>query len=117
MSTLHQILDALAARPDVEAVMVLSADGLPIHSTGRGKLDADAVAALAANFARGAARLGSAASCSDFSTSVLEYKDRLVVVRALGGEGHLFVLGAAAHNIGPLLHDLRQQGPSLAALL
>ncbi len=117
MSTLHQILEDLAARPDVEAVMVLSADGLPIHSTGRGKLDADAVAALAANFASGAARLGNAASCESFTTSVLEYKDRLVVVRPLGTEGHLFVLGTAQTNIGPLLYDLRQQGPSLAALL
>ena len=117
MSTLHQILDGLAARPDVDAVMVLSADGLPIHSTGRGKLDSDAVAALAASFANGAARLGGAAACESFRTSVLEYEDRLVVVRPLGKEGHLFVLGAARTNLGQLLYDLRQQGSSLAALL
>lgn len=117
MSTLHEILEGLAARPDVEAVMVLSADGLPIHSTGRGQLDTDAVAALAANFASGAARLGSAAACESFAASVLEYKNRLVVVRPLGTEGHLFVLGTAETNIGPLLYDLREQGPTLAALL
>jgi len=117
MSTLHQFLDGLAARPDVDAVMVLSADGLPIHSAGRGKLDTDAVAALAASFASGAARLGGAAACESFTASILEYQDRLVVVRPMGREGHLFVLGAARTNLGPLLYDLRQQGPSLAALL
>lgn len=117
MASLQRLLDDLAARPDVEAVMVLSADGLPIHATGRGRLDADAVAALAANFAHGASRLGAAAACDAFATSVLEYQDRLVVIRRLGAEGHLFVLGATRTNIGPLLHTLREQGPTLAALL
>lgn len=117
MAGLRDVVQGLAARPDVDAVVVLSSDGLPIDSAGRSRVDADAVAALAATFATGARRLGEAAACEPLSATVLEFQDRLAVVRPLGNEGQLFVLAAPATNIGALLYELRRQAPELATLL
>jgi predicted regulator of Ras-like GTPase activity (Roadblock/LC7/MglB family) len=117
MAGLRDVVQGLAARPDVDAVVVLSSDGLPIDSAGRNALDSDAVAALAATFANGAARLGEAAECSGVNGTVVEFSDRLAVIRTLGSEGHLFILAARATNIGQLLFDLRRDAPALATLL
>ncbi len=117
MAGLRDVVRALAERPEVDAVVVLSSDGLPIDTAGRSGLDIEAVAALAATFAAGARRLGSAAECSGLNASVLEFSDRLAVLRPLGSEGHLFILAHRETNIGPLLVDLREQGPTLATLL
>jgi predicted regulator of Ras-like GTPase activity (Roadblock/LC7/MglB family) len=117
MAGLRDMVQGLAARPDVDAVVVLSSDGLPIDSAGRDRLDAEAIAALAATFANGAARLGEAAECRELGGTVVEFADRLAVIRTLGSEGHLFILAARATNIGPLLFDLRRDASALAALL
>ena len=117
MAGLRDVVQGLAARPDVDAVVVLSNDGLPIDSGGRTALDPDAVAALAATFANGARRLGEAADCAGLGGTVVEFAERMAVLRPLGSEGHLFVLASRATNIGPLLFDLRRDASTLAALL
>jgi predicted regulator of Ras-like GTPase activity (Roadblock/LC7/MglB family) len=117
MAGLRDMVQSLAARPDVDAVVVLSSDGLPIDTAGRSLLDIEAVAALAATFANGARRLGQAAECTGLIATVLEFDDRLAIVRPLGTEGHLFLLAAPATNLGPLLLELRQQAPVLATIL
>ena len=117
MAGLRDVVRGLAARDDVDAVVVVSTDGLPIDFAGRARLDAEAVAALAASFANGARRLGQAADCDGLSTGILEFGDRLVVVRTLGTEGHLFILGSRTTNVGPLLFELRSQASDLATIL
>lgn len=117
MAGLRDVVQGLAARADVDAVVVVSSDGLPIDSGGRAMPDTEAVAALAAAFANGARRLGQAADCGGLSATVLEFGDRLAIVRPLGTEGHLFILAAKATNVGPLLLDLRRQAPELATIL
>jgi predicted regulator of Ras-like GTPase activity (Roadblock/LC7/MglB family) len=117
MAGLRDVIQRLAARPDVDAVVVASGDGLPIDHAGRAAVDAEAVAALATTFTLGARRLGQAAECDALSSGVLEYGDRLAVVRPLGADNFLFVLATRATNIGPLLFDLRRDAPSLASML
>lgn len=117
MSGLRDVVQSLAARPDVDAVVVVSSDGLPIDHAGRMTVDHDAVAALAATFANGARRLGEAAECDELTGTVVEFADRLAVLRPLGTEGHLFVLATRGTNIGTLLYDLRRDAPTLVTLL
>jgi predicted regulator of Ras-like GTPase activity (Roadblock/LC7/MglB family) len=117
MPGLRDVVQDLAARTEVDAVVVLSVEGLPIDSAGRERVDVEAVSALAATFANGARRLGQAAECDGFAAGVLEFDGRLAILRPLGREGHLFILGARETNIGALLFDLRQRAPELAALL
>ena len=117
MALLRDVVQGLAARDGVDAVVVLSSDGLPIDHASRKAFDADAVAALAASFVQGAHRLGQSADCEPLSTGVLEYGDRMAIVAPVGGGNLLFVLTSAGTNAGQLLFDLRRHRPALAQLL
>ena len=61
MMPLGEVVQSLAARDGVEAVLLLSGDGLPIEHSARAAFDSETVAALAATLAQHAARLGAGA--------------------------------------------------------
>ena len=119
MALLRDVVQGLAARDGVDAVVVLSSDGLPIDHASRKAFDADAVAALAASFVQGAHRLGQSAECEPLSTGVLEYGDRMIRIEdgKIASRNLLFVLTSAGTNAGQLLFDLRRHRPALAQLL
>ncbi len=110
MTGLSDVVRGLAARDGVEAVLLASADGLPIDHTASTRFDPETVAALAATLAQHAGRLGAGAERGDLVTAVLEYHAGTVVLGRAS-------LTSADADIGPLLHDLRDHGPALAALL
>jgi predicted regulator of Ras-like GTPase activity (Roadblock/LC7/MglB family) len=117
MRGLSDVVRALAARDGVEAVLLASAEGLPIHHVAPAAFEPEAVAALTATLAQHAARLGTAAARGELSTVVLEYSSGVVVLGRLDTGDWLAILASGDADIGPLLHDLRQHGPALAALL
>jgi predicted regulator of Ras-like GTPase activity (Roadblock/LC7/MglB family) len=117
MPSLNELISGLAARDGVEAALVLSADGLPIEQSSRGSFDAESLAALTATAVQYAAKLGSAAGRGTFRTAVIEYERGLLVIAQFGAGDCLAILAAPEANVGPLLYDLRQHRPALAALL
>ncbi len=117
MPGLRDIVQGLSKREGVEAVVVVSGDGLPIDQASNAGLDGDAVAALVATVAHGARRLGRAVNYADLSTGVLEFGPRMVVFSALSQDNLLLVLLAPETNAGALLYDLRRHGPAIAELL
>jgi predicted regulator of Ras-like GTPase activity (Roadblock/LC7/MglB family) len=117
MMPLGVVVQRLAARDGVDAVLLLSGDGLPIDHTANTPFDAEAVAALAATVARHAARLGEGAGRGGVSTAVLEFADGVLVLARAGADDWLAVLARADADIGPLLFDLRQHRSALATLL
>ncbi|HUL68782.1 MAG TPA: roadblock/LC7 domain-containing protein [Gemmatimonadales bacterium] len=117
MAGLREVVQGFADREGVEAVVVVSGDGLPIDQVIREGLDAEAVAALTATVAQGARRLGQTFESARFTTGVLEFESQLVVFSEVGADNLLMLLIAADTNIGPLLYDLRRHGPAIAALL
>lgn len=117
MANLAEVVRALRQREGVEAVVVVSGDGLPIDQVGGEAGNADALAALTVTLAREAGRLSDAASRGDFTTAVLEYDRGLAIVARLGSEHWLLLLVAGDVNVGPLLHQLRRHRPALTAFL
>jgi uncharacterized protein len=117
MAGLGDVVRGLAARDGVEAVLVLSADGLPIEHTARVPFEAESLAALTATLAQYAARLGLGAGRGALRTAVLEYERGLLVIAQMDGGDGVAVLAAPDANVGELLYDLRQHRPALAALL
>jgi hypothetical protein len=117
MRELSGFVRELAARPEVEAVVLASPDGLPIDQSGPAGLDAEALAALTATAARVAAQLTAAGGRGDVRTAVIETDRGLVVLAGAGSEGWLLVLTHAGTNVGELLFELRRRRPALAALL
>jgi len=117
MATIRDVVEALAGRAGVDAVLVVGRDGLPIDSrTGNG-VDAENVAALLPSVMKGAAELGAFGGRGEFATGVLEYARGLAVMAVLHADALLIVLVQPATNIGALLLDLRRHRSAIAGLL
>ena len=122
MTGLSDVLQSLAARDGVQAVLLLSGEGLPIdhaarEHAARGPFEPETVAALAATLAQYAGRLGEGAERGELRTAVLDYAGGLVVLARTGSEDWLAILARPDADVGPLLYDLRQHRPALAELL
>ena len=107
----------LAARDGVEAVLLVSEDGLPIDHASSIPFDPETVAALSATLAQHIVRLGTGVGRGESAAAVLEYEKGIIVLRRLPSGDWLAIFASAEADIGPLLHDVREHGPSLAALL
>jgi len=116
LSDLGEVVRAFGDRPDVAAVVLASADGLPIHTAGRLPVDADSTAALAATFVRQAAALSEATGLGQMETAVLESARGLAVVARVGADW-LVVVPTESADAGALLYHLRVHRPALTALL
>jgi predicted regulator of Ras-like GTPase activity (Roadblock/LC7/MglB family) len=117
MTGLVDVLQALAARPGVDAVVLVSPDGLPIQRAGHAPIDADALAALAAMAVRHAARLAEGAEGGAWRTLLLEAAGGTLILSEAGAGNVLLLRLAADIPFGDLLYDLRQGRPALGALL
>jgi predicted regulator of Ras-like GTPase activity (Roadblock/LC7/MglB family) len=117
MASLSEVVRGLVGRDGVEAVLVLSADGLPIEHASRGPFDPDSLAALTATLAQYATRVGLGAARGALRNAVIEYERGLLVVAQVGAGDCLAILAAPEADIGPLLYDLRHHRPALTALL
>jgi predicted regulator of Ras-like GTPase activity (Roadblock/LC7/MglB family) len=117
MASLTEVVRGLADRNGVQAVLVLSADGLSIEQASRGPFDAESLAALTATLVQYATRLGLGADRGALRNAVLEYEHGLLIVAQIGSGDCLAILAASDADVGPLLYDLRQHRPALAALL
>jgi predicted regulator of Ras-like GTPase activity (Roadblock/LC7/MglB family) len=117
MANLTELVRGLLEREGVEAVLVLSADGLPIDHAARPSFDAESLAALTATLVQYATRLGLGAGRGALRNAVIEYDRALLIVAHIGAGDCLAILASAESDVGPLLYDLRQHRPALAALL
>jgi predicted regulator of Ras-like GTPase activity (Roadblock/LC7/MglB family) len=117
MAGLNEVVRDLATRSGVEAVLVLSADGLPIEHASRESFDAESLAALTATMVQYATRLGFGAARGALRNAVIDYEGGLLVIAQIGAGDCLAILAAPEADVGPLLYDLRQHRPALAALL
>lgn len=107
----------LAARDGVQAVLVVSNDGLTIDQIDQGGPDLESVAALVPALAQAAHQVGEASEGGALTLAVLEFKGRMLVVSTLHEGMNLIVLTAADANIGQLLYDLHRHRPALIELL
>jgi predicted regulator of Ras-like GTPase activity (Roadblock/LC7/MglB family) len=117
MASLGEVVHGLSTRDGVEAVLVLSADGLPIQHAAREPFEAETLAALTATLAQYATRLGLGAGRGALRTAVIEYQRGLLVVAQIGAGDCLAILAQPEANVGELLYDLRQHRPALEAAM
>lgn len=117
MPTIRELVQAIARRAGVDAVVVVGRDGLPIDSVSGDGVDPESVAALLPSVIRGMSELGTAGGRGDFSTGVLEFGDGLAVIAVLHADAMLVVLVRPETNVGTLLFDLRRHRTAIAGLL
>ncbi len=117
MSSLSEVVRALADRPGVEAVVVASMDGLPIAHEGRASSDPDAMAALAAAAIRHASLLAEGSALGSVQTIAVEGDQGTLLVTPAAPGSWLLVLVEPDANFGQVLYDLRRHRSALATLL
>jgi predicted regulator of Ras-like GTPase activity (Roadblock/LC7/MglB family) len=117
MAGLGEVVRDLGTRTGVEAVLVLSADGLPIEHMAKVPFEPEAVAALTATLVQYATRLGLGAGRGAARTAVIDFERGLLIVAQIGTGDSLAILAAPDADMGELLYDLRQHRPALAELL
>lgn len=118
MPALHDVLVALADRPDVAAALVVSDEGLVIDSAlPSGGVEAEAAAALAATAQRSLTGLGEALGHGPPRDVVLDGPGGTAVLQRLPSGATLLVLAAPDGDLGTLLYDLRRHGPALTELV
>jgi uncharacterized protein len=117
MAGLGDVVRGLSARDGVEAVLVLSADGLPIEHASKQPFEPEAIAALTATLVQYATRLGLGAGRGAPRTTVIEFQRGLLIVAQLESGDSLAILAAADADVGEILYDLQQHRPALAELL
>jgi predicted regulator of Ras-like GTPase activity (Roadblock/LC7/MglB family) len=103
MPTIRDVVQALAHRDGVDAVIVLGRDGLTIDSRAGDGLDPDGLAALVPAVVSACNRLGSAAERGDFGTGVVEFAQGIALVTELTPETLLAMFFRPGTNIGGLL--------------
>lgn len=117
MASIHDVVEALARRDGVDAVIILGADGLPIDSrTGNGA-DTELLAALIPNIIQACDQLGQHAGRGSLATGVLEFANGFAVVTNLSTAAKLLILLRQRTNLGPLLYDLARHRAEIAGLL
>ncbi len=114
---LAPVLQALSARPGVQAAVLASSDGLPIERSGTDRCDHDTLAALSATVAQHAARLGVGVGRGVLAGAVLEFSAGCAVLARAGADAWLVLLTEPGADLGALLVELRRQRPALAVLL
>ncbi len=117
MASLSEVVRGLAARAGIDAVLVLSADGLPIEHAARQPFEAETLAALTATLAQYATRLGIGTGQGTLRTAVVEYERGLLVIAQIGPGDCLAILAQPDANVGEVLYDLRQNRSALAAAI
>jgi len=116
MATIRDVVEALARRGGVDAVVVVGRDG-PIDARAADGVDAENVAALLPSVINGLVQLGQAGGRGEFGTGVLEFGSGLAVVSVLNADALLVVLVRSSTNVGALLYDLRRHRSAIAGLL
>lgn len=117
MPPLHDVLTALAGRPDAAGALVISDEGLVIDAVLPPGLEAETIAALAATAFRTMHGLATSLHHGTPVQVVLDSEHGTVVLTPLSVGSTLLVVAAPGVELGELLYDLRRHGPALAELV
>jgi predicted regulator of Ras-like GTPase activity (Roadblock/LC7/MglB family) len=115
--TIRELVETLAARPGVQASILVGEDGLVIESRTAAGVDGEHLAAHVPTLVAAAEELGSQAARGGLVTSVIEYERGTVLISTLTADALLLVLLHASANVGPLLFEVRRFRSSMAAIV
>ncbi len=117
MTTIRDVVKTLVSRDGVEAVILLSGDGLTIDAQAADGLDSDGLAALVPGVVAACNRLGTAAGRGSFGTGIVEYEDGMALVAGLTTDALIAMVFRPGTNIGSLLYELQRHRSAIAELL
>ncbi len=102
------------SNPDITAAAVVTSDGFPIASDASPDVDADMLAALAADLMARASRSAREFEQGDITELYARAETGYVIVARAGTEQVLACLASPTATLGLLLVDIRQTAAALA---
>jgi uncharacterized protein len=117
MPSIRDVVQALARREGVDAVVILGSDGLPIDSHTVDGVDPEVVAAHLPAVLQACEELGQHAGRGAVTTGVIEYAAGFAIVANLSRDAKLLVLLRPRSDLGPLLYDVKRHRAEIAGLL
>ena len=117
MPSIRDVVQALGSREGVEAVILLSRDGLTIDAHARNGIDADSLAARVPPAVAACQQLGTAAERGGFGMGLVEYEHGLVLVAELTADALLAIFFGSTTNVGAHLYEFRRHRAAIAKLL
>ncbi len=110
-------MQALGTRDGVDAVIVLSRDGLTIDAHAANGVDADSLSAMVPPTVAACEQLGTAADRGGFGMLLVEYKNGLILVAELTADALLAIFFRSATNVGTHLYEFQRHRAAIATLL
>ncbi|MBK8249138.1 MAG: roadblock/LC7 domain-containing protein [Gemmatimonadetes bacterium] len=117
MPTIRDLVANLAARPGVDAAVLLGRDGLLIDGAGADGAGLEAAAAYVPSLIAAAEELSSAVGSGRLVSKVMEFERGYAVISALSPEALLLVLVSSANDLGPIVGDIRRHRSHIASIL
>ncbi len=114
---LRTLIEGLAARPEVTGVALVSTEGLLIDHSLPGRLDGDALAALALTVLRQLHELGNAVGRGRASSAIIEFQGGPAIIGAMESGTALVVLAREDADLGDLLYLIRRYRPAVTDAL
>jgi predicted regulator of Ras-like GTPase activity (Roadblock/LC7/MglB family) len=100
--------------PEISAAVITTADGFPVHTDSAGGVDADALAATAADLAMRASRMGEDLGLGQTGEIMVRAEHGYVVAVKVSDEFCLALTAKADSSLGLLLIGIRKMVAQLA---
>ena len=102
--------------PEVSAAVIVTADGFPVHTDSAGGVDADALAATAADLAMRASRMGDDLGLGQTGEIMVRAEHGYVVAIKVSDDYCLALTAKADSSLGLLLIGIRKLVAQLAEM-
>jgi hypothetical protein len=117
LPTIRELVAALSRRPGIDAVLLLSRDGIVIDGKARPGVDLDHLAAHVPSLITASDELSATAARGNLVSSVIEFERGFAAVCTLSADATLMVLLGPDANVGGLVAELRRHRSNMASLV
>jgi len=117
MEELHKILQGLVEVPGIDVAVVVGRDGFVIDAASTGTADTEAIGAMVSTGMGSAESVGRELGLDVMDQAMMEYKNGIVMMTALGTDALLVVVASKDANLGGVRLQVRRSAPKLEAAL
>lgn len=117
LPTIRELVATLSKRDGVEAVVLLSRDGMVIDGYTKPGLDAEQLAAHVPQMVSSSDEMSATAARGNLITGIFEYERGYAVLCTLAVDAMLLVLMHQSANLGALITDIRRHRSHIASIV
>ncbi len=117
MTKVKSILDSLSAVDGIDSVVCVGRDGFIIDATAAAGADVDAIGAMVSTGLGSAESVGKELGVGALTQAMMEYKDGVIVMTAIGVDAILAVVASESSSLGNVRIQVKKRKRELEAIL